>query len=151
MRLKLWSNRVLLVCLLGCGATETPPEDSSRSSRRDAGARQDDDEDDDDQSDDGVDEGDGEDDDATSKRDAGVSRVKAPRDAGKAPEGCGTANFRTQPVIPDMLIVLDRSGSMRTGGVDRWGPSVAAVKSLTTTFQEQIGFGLMTFPYANEL
>lgn len=147
MRLKLWSISALLACVFGCGTTETSPQDTRGTAKRDAGSKTSgnaDDSSDDDSSDD--DEGD---DGATTRRDAGTGTTR--RDAGKAPEGCGQTNFKTQPLIPDMLIVLDRSASMRTGGIDRWAPSVAAVKSLTTTFQAQVAFGLMTFPYANDL
>jgi hypothetical protein len=47
---------------------------------------------------------------------------------------------------PDMLIVLDRSGSMRMGNVNRWDPSVSALKTLTAQLGSTIHFGLMTFP-----
>lgn len=106
---------------------------------------------------------------------------------------CGKSGFTTGAVIPDMLIALDRSGSMKPGGVrpglrcdniaaldfvtfaeclaanvdcarpadqmtvycggtqpkgpiDRWTPSVAAVKTLTAQFDQKVAFGLMTFP-----
>jgi hypothetical protein len=52
----------------------------------------------------------------------------------------------TGRVSPDILIVLDRSGSMRMGGVDRWGPSVAGLKTITTSLQDRVSFGLMAFP-----
>lgn len=118
-----------------------------------------------------------------------------PRDAAED-EHCGKESFRTSPVTPDIMIVLDRSGSMRPGGasmnlrcdrldmldpitqvtraaectlagincdndrdrntvncggtevriVDRWAPSVAAIKKLTTDFDENVRFGLITFP-----
>lgn len=108
-------------------------------------------------------------------------------------ENCGQESFRTGPVTPDILIVLDRSGSMRPGDgaamlrcngmpdiitqlacvaagidcnsdrdrntvqcggmetrvIDRWAPSVAAIKKLTMDFNEDIAFGLLTFPGQN--
>ena len=70
---------------------------------------------------------------------------------------CGSADNETQQVIPDMLIVLDRSGSMKTPGrpgspgVDRWTPSVSGVKTLTTTFDKSVAFGLMVFPNETSL
>jgi hypothetical protein len=45
-----------------------------------------------------------------------------------------------------MLIVLDRSGSMRTNGVNRWDPSVMALKTLTSSLGSTINFGLMAYP-----
>ncbi len=125
-----------------------------------------------------------------------------PRDSGSArdvttlpPANCGMAAFHTGSTIPDMLIVLDRSGSMRpdtipaglrcdnidpfdlatalscagagidcttmewqdttycggtrmAGPVDRWDPSVTALKQLTTAYDTNVAFGLMTFPAA---
>lgn len=110
---------------------------------------------------------------------------------GDAGLDCGRETYRTRPVVPDVLILLDRSGSMRGarpdlrcddlspfdedtqeeclaagidctrsedrltrycggtrqgGPVDRWAPSVAAVKALTMRFDREIRFGLLTFP-----
>ncbi|HMI94384.1 MAG TPA: vWA domain-containing protein, partial [Polyangiales bacterium] len=48
------------------------------------------------------------------------------------------------PTTPDILIVLDRSGSMQRDG--RWQPSVSAVRTITTDLQAQINFGLALFP-----
>jgi hypothetical protein len=62
------------------------------------------------------------------------------------PEGtaCEVVQLVTEPVIPEMMIVLDRSGSMTEGG--RWVPSVAAVRSVTEQLQSKIHFGLALFP-----
>ncbi|HEX6241081.1 MAG TPA: vWA domain-containing protein, partial [Polyangiales bacterium] len=49
-------------------------------------------------------------------------------------------------ITPDMLIVLDRSGSMRMGNVNRWDPSVMALKTLTSSLGATINFGLMAYP-----
>ena len=53
---------------------------------------------------------------------------------------CGTA--------PEMMLVVDRSGSMtgQTGGKSKWSHATAAVKSLTTKYATQIRFALMVFP-----
>jgi von Willebrand factor type A domain len=133
------------------------------------------------------------------KTDAGKDAGKgggtsaAGKDASSAPVNCGKNTFSTGSVIPDMLIVLDRSGSMKPGGpitnlrcdnigafdfvtraecaaagidcrndqdkmtvycggaqqpgpVDRWTPSVSAVKTLTARFDADVAFGLVTFP-----
>jgi hypothetical protein len=49
-------------------------------------------------------------------------------------------------VTPDMLIVLDRSSSMQSEGVDRWTPSVSGIKAITGELDDVIRFGLMAFP-----
>jgi hypothetical protein len=68
-------------------------------------------------------------------------------------EGCEELVIRAKPNAPDVLIVLDRSGSMM--GVDvvaggsgtiRWPGCIAALKSVTAQFEERIRFGLMMFP-----
>src|SRR5690349_4009166 len=41
---------------------------------------------------------------------------------------CEVIRANADPQIPDMMIVLDRSGSMTEGG--RWRPSVSAIKSV---------------------
>jgi hypothetical protein len=64
-------------------------------------------------------------------------------------EVCEVQSVDSGRVTPDMLIVLDRSGSMRNNGVNRWDPSVSALKSLTTSLGASINFGLMTFPGAS--
>jgi len=71
---------------------------------------------------------------------------------GANPENCEEFVARPMPTTPDMLIVLDRSGSMKTIGgllgpaVNRWDPSVTAVKSITASLDDKIRFGLMLFP-----
>jgi hypothetical protein len=57
---------------------------------------------------------------------------------------CEVVQLVTEPVIPEMMIVLDRSGSMTDGG--RWVPSVAAVRRVTQELQTKIHFGLALFP-----
>lgn len=59
-------------------------------------------------------------------------------------DSCEVLQLVTEPVIPEMMIVLDRSGSMTEGG--RWLPSVSAVRSVTEQLQSKIHFGLALFP-----
>ncbi len=62
------------------------------------------------------------------------------------PENCEELVARAMPTTPDMLIVLDRSGSMKDFRVNRWDPSVSAVKAITSSLDDQIRFGMMLFP-----
>ena len=61
---------------------------------------------------------------------------------------CEKLMLPANPNSPDILIVLDRSGSMSGlgGGPNRWMPSVAAIKQLTASLTETVAFGLVTFP-----
>lgn len=81
----------------------------------------------------------------------GVANGNTAPDAGDSnggsnPENCEELVARAMPTTPDMLIVLDRSGSMKDENVNRWDPSVSAVKAITSTLDDQIRFGLMLFP-----
>jgi von Willebrand factor type A domain len=83
-------------------------------------------------------------------KDAGAPPVQPPAssDAG-TPTTCEVKTVQTSPSIPDMLIVLDRSGSMnpgRNGGTDRWSGSVDAITDVVGRYDDDIRFGLMTFP-----
>jgi von Willebrand factor type A domain len=49
-------------------------------------------------------------------------------------------------VVPDVLIVLDRSSSMKRGDVNRWDPSVSGLKAITSALANGVRFGLMVFP-----
>ena len=63
------------------------------------------------------------------------------------PGGCGGSEFGTTRLPPNMMIVLDRSGSM-DGDVDgrtRWDVAKEAVAEATWAFDDQIRFGLVTF------
>lgn len=75
------------------------------------------------------------------------------RDAGAvipgAPQEVLCESFRVRGgrvVVPDVLIVLDRSSSMQRGEVDRWSPSVSGVKAITSALASSVRFGLMVFP-----
>jgi hypothetical protein len=81
---------------------------------------------------------------------AGGKKDPAPVDEG--PPTCDKLQLQGAPNSPDILIVLDRSGSMvgfgeaRNAGKNRWLPSVSAVKKLTSELTETVAFGLMLFP-----
>jgi hypothetical protein len=60
--------------------------------------------------------------------------------------GCQSIVVDNSRVTPNMLLVLDRSSSMKTGQVDRWDPSVNGIKKITQALQDEIDFGLMPFP-----
>lgn len=62
----------------------------------------------------------------------------------KPDEVCEVVHLTADPQTPDMMIVLDRSGSMTEGG--RWQPSVSAVRRITMELQARIRFGLAMFP-----
>lgn len=66
--------------------------------------------------------------------------------AGNNDGNCQEYVVRNERVTPDMLIVLDRSGSMQSGSVNRWDPSVMAIKDVTSQLDSEINFGLMVFP-----
>ncbi len=57
---------------------------------------------------------------------------------------CEVVHLTADPQTPDMMIVLDRSGSMSEGG--RWQPSVSAVRRVATELESKIRFGLAMFP-----
>jgi hypothetical protein len=61
---------------------------------------------------------------------------------------CGGQSFASQRVRPDLLLVLDRSCSMRqrVGGVRKWQAAVDAIDGLTREFDDQLRFGLVLFP-----
>lgn len=66
-----------------------------------------------------------------------------------APGGeCGSQKAEATAIPPNMLIVLDRSCSMRSNvsGKPKWTIAVDALKSLTTKYAGKIRFGLSLFP-----
>lgn len=63
---------------------------------------------------------------------------------GTDPNTCEIAELKADPQIPEMMIVLDRSGSMEDAG--RWMPSASAVKRITQELQDKVNFGLTLFP-----
>jgi hypothetical protein len=62
---------------------------------------------------------------------------------------CLSKTVSSGRVSPDILIVLDRSLSMKMQGVNRWDPSVAGIKAITSMLADRVKFGLMTFPGQN--
>jgi hypothetical protein len=78
----------------------------------------------------------------------GATSTVSPSGGGNS-EVCEVQTVDSGRVTPDMLIVLDRSGSMRNNGVNRWDPSVSALKTLSTSLGGSINFGLMAFPGAS--
>lgn len=68
------------------------------------------------------------------------------------PAGCGSDLYTAERVPPNLLLVIDRSGSMNEqigSGMSRdtkWNIAKAATRSLVTTYKDQINFGLSLFP-----
>lgn len=68
--------------------------------------------------------------------------------------GCGHEEITAEPIPPNLLIVLDRSCSMRRdldnvlnpSGPNKWTYAVDAIVQMTTQFDDQIRFGLILFP-----
>jgi hypothetical protein len=62
---------------------------------------------------------------------------------------CGAQEFELTKVVPNVMIVLDRSGSMEGDVQDsdknRWEVAKDAINKLVTTFNEEIRFGLVTY------
>jgi hypothetical protein len=72
-------------------------------------------------------------------------------DNGGAGPNCGVQNFALQRGLPpDLLIVLDRSGSMGdpppAGGGSKWSQITAAIDATVMSLQGQIKWGLEMFP-----
>jgi hypothetical protein len=61
-------------------------------------------------------------------------------------EACDERAFEIARVIPDMLIVLDRSNSMYDDGL--WNPVREAIYTVTGAMDFNVWFGLMIFPNA---
>jgi hypothetical protein len=61
-------------------------------------------------------------------------------------EVCDEERFEIARVIPDMLIVLDRSNSMYEAPTYYWTPVRDAIYEVTAAMDLQIWFGLMIFP-----
>lgn len=62
---------------------------------------------------------------------------------------CGGFEFEIEAVPPNLLILLDRSGSMNGGvpgtNLNRWEVAKQAIAEVTTNFNDQIRFGLATY------
>ncbi len=61
---------------------------------------------------------------------------------------CGATEVSITPVPPNLLVVLDRSCSMRSNvaGTPKWTAAVGAINQLTTGFTGDIRWGLSLFP-----
>ena len=61
---------------------------------------------------------------------------------------CGATEVTITPVPPNLLVVLDRSCSMRdaVAGTPKWTSAVGAINQLTTGFTGDIRWGLSLFP-----
>lgn len=68
--------------------------------------------------------------------------------AGEGPTGCGSELFGSEAVPPNVLIVLDRSGSMldEIDGDTKWDLARDAIAEVTMSYADQVRFGLMMFP-----
>jgi Mg-chelatase subunit ChlD len=94
---------------------------------------------------------------ADNASDASTVVPGVPGDAGSATgsgpyqlDACQEHVAQGASATPDMLIVLDRSGSMNPDNndqmSDRWGGSRSALQQVTAAFDDRVNFGLMTFP-----
>ena len=61
--------------------------------------------------------------------------------------GCGQSEFQLERLQPNMMILLDRSGSMEgdSGGDSRWNVAKGAIQTVTQAFDAEIRFGLATY------
>jgi hypothetical protein len=61
---------------------------------------------------------------------------------------CGVTKLTAQQVPPNVLIVLDRSCSMKqpAGTKTKWQAAEGAIKALTSKFKDKILFGMTMFP-----
>jgi hypothetical protein len=61
---------------------------------------------------------------------------------------CGAEEFAISNVSPNLLMVLDRSCSMKnnTDGVRKWDAAVAAIRLITSRFATEVRWGLSLFP-----
>src|SRR5262245_35020421 len=57
---------------------------------------------------------------------------------------CGSENLAPQPILSNLVLVLDRSCSMNVdaGADTKWGMAVAAIERMTATFAGKILFGM---------
>lgn len=68
-------------------------------------------------------------------------------------EGCGGDAIPISAVPPNMMLVMDRTGSMaaivpNSGGQSRWSVAVAAAQGIVTAFAGKMRFGLTMYPGA---
>ncbi len=67
--------------------------------------------------------------------------------------GCDSVLLGSEAIPPNVLIVLDRSNSMRSqiGGVSKWDIARDAVEQLTTAHADDVRWGLMMYPGFDQL
>ncbi len=64
--------------------------------------------------------------------------------------GCDGDSFIAEEVEPNIMIVLDRSGSMTDKpGEPKWTDAKTAVSQITSQFEQEARFGLLMFPTPN--
>lgn len=80
------------------------------------------------------------------------SSAKGPDEANDAGD-CGESNFQAEPLPPNIMLVLDKSGSMfmekwLDNGVtkSRWASLHATTEFLLDAFGDEVNFGLKLFP-----
>lgn len=68
-------------------------------------------------------------------------------------DNCGESNFKAQPLPPNVMLVLDKSGSMsmetwKDNGVTktRWASLHATTEFLLDSFGDKVNFGIKLFP-----
>jgi len=98
---------------------------------------------------------------SVSDDDAGVTTdTPADGDSSTGEMNCGEENFQLDAVPPNVMLVLDRSGSMAdnvwdgdarpgTPDVTRWNSLYNVVDSVTSSFNADINFGAQYFPSAS--
>ncbi|RMG94127.1 MAG: VWA domain-containing protein [Deltaproteobacteria bacterium] len=64
-------------------------------------------------------------------------------------EPCDVAMATLQPIPPNVMLVLDKSGSMVAQTPTRWSELYNVVDSVVNAFQDQINFGAWLFPSVN--
>lgn len=71
---------------------------------------------------------------------------------GACVEGCGGEYYAAESVPPNLLVVIDRSGSMNedAGDDSKWNIARNATYNLMSTYAGQIRFGLSLFPGTNQ-
>jgi hypothetical protein len=65
-----------------------------------------------------------------------------------SPKSCGGELFEASRVQANVMIALDKSGSMneQSGGAPKWQSAVKAIRELTSKHEAKIRFGLVLFP-----
>lgn len=85
---------------------------------------------------------------ASASASASVSQSGSASDTDSAGDGCEAELFQSANVPANVLIVLDRSGSMNQdiGGGTKWTVALEAIETFLGDFGNQARFGLMLYP-----